>query len=143
MPLPQATVGVLTRGWEALVGVGIRLGAAIRRPPVEYLEVTGDSMIPTLHAGDWILARKGAQARPGDVVVAVGPGDRPDLLKRVARVDAGGYWLVGDNPGRSTDSRHFGPVPTVRAKVVWRVRPWGRIPAAPGSVPGPSQVTSE
>jgi len=85
-------------------------------------------MEPTLRAGDWILAWRGGPVQVGDVVVLEHP-DRPGMLvvKRVARIDPEGYWVVGDAPGASTDSRHFGAVPEVVGRVVWRVRPWGRV----------------
>jgi hypothetical protein len=53
-----------------------------------------------------------SQIEVGDVVVARRP-DRPDLLivKRVTRREGLGWWLTGDNPGRSDDSRTFGSVP--------------------------------
>jgi hypothetical protein len=58
------------------------------------------------------------------------------MIKRVARIDASGIHLRGDNPGASTDARAFGPVPA--AGVEWRavLRYWppdriGPIPAAP------------
>ena len=69
-------------------------------------------MEPTLHDGDWILARRDGRAGVGDVVVLEHP-QRPGMLivKRVERVDPDGYWVVGDAPGASTDSRHFGAAP--------------------------------
>lgn len=94
--------------------------------PLLFLAVAGPSMEPTLGDGDWILAWRGHRARRGDVVVAARP-DRPDLLmvKRITEVRSDGLWLVGDNPEFSTDSRNFGVVPSVLARVLWRVRPWG------------------
>ena len=85
-------------------------------------------MEPTLHDGDWIIARRDGLAGAGDVVVLEHP-ERLGMLivKRVQSVDAEGYWVVGDAPDASTDSRHFGAVPTVVGRVIWRVRPWGRI----------------
>lgn len=85
-------------------------------------------MEPTLSAGDWILARRDGRARAGDVVVLEHPG-RAGLLivKRVAELRDGGFWVLGDAPDASTDSRHFGAVPAVVGRVVWRVRPWGRV----------------
>ena len=93
-----------------------------------YLAVAGPSMEPTLHDGDWIIARRDGRAGVGDIVVVEHPV-RPGMLivKRVQRTDAEGYWVVGDAPEVSTDSRHFGAVPKVVGRVIWRVRPWGRI----------------
>ena len=86
-------------------------------------------MEPTLHAGDWILARRDGRAATGDIVVLEHPQRAGMLIvKRVERVDADGFWVTGDAPGASTDSRHFGPVPTVVGRVIWRVHPWGWIP---------------
>ncbi len=93
-----------------------------------YLAVAGRSMEPTLHAGDWVLARRDGAGRVGDVVVVEHP-HRPGLLivKRIARIDEHGFWVVGDCQQQSTDSRSFGPVASVVGRVVWRVRPWGRV----------------
>ena len=95
------------------------------------VRVTGASMEPTLADGDRLLCRDLSARRPprvGDVVVARRP-DRLDLLlvKRVVRRDPEGWWLEGDNPAASDDSRVFGPVPDAlmlgRAVVRWWPRP--------------------
>lgn len=85
-------------------------------------------MEPTLHDGDWIIARRDGRADVGDIVVVEHPG-RPGMLivKRVQGAGAEGYWVVGDAPECSTDSRQFGVVPAVVGRVIWRVRPWGPI----------------
>lgn len=85
-------------------------------------------MEPTLHEGDWVLARRDGRGRAGDVVVVEHPA-RPGMLivKRVAAVGAQGFWVLGDALTHSTDSRDFGFVPGVVGRVVWRVRPWGRV----------------
>lgn len=90
-------------------------------------------MAPALQDGDWIVARFCARARVGDVVVVEHPG-RPGFLvvKRVARLGPDGYWVLGDCPDASTDSRQFGPVAVLAGRVVWRVRPWGRVKALDG-----------
>jgi len=87
--------------------------------------VRGPSMAPTLRGGDAVLVRRGNRAvRPGDVVVARFRS-RPDLLvvKRVARADGDGWWLIGDNELVADDSRAYG-----RAEVLGRVilRYWPR-----------------
>lgn len=94
--------------------------------PLGRVAVAGASMLPTLRPGDWLVVRWRADVGPGDVVVARRP-DRPGLLlvKRVVRREPGGWWLEGDNPGASDDSRLFGPVPDdlVLARVVGRYWP--------------------
>jgi nickel-type superoxide dismutase maturation protease len=93
------------------------------------VEVTGDSMLPALRPGDWLLVRPGARIEPGSVVVARHP-HREDLLivKRAARRENDGWWLESDNQraaGRQ-DSWDFGTVPD--ALIVGRVvlRYWPR-----------------
>jgi len=87
--------------------------------------VAGSSMEPTLKAGDWAMAVRvpRRRLRPGLVVVARPPA-RPGLevVKRIAagpgdvaldgRVLGPDEWfLAGDRPEASTDSRGFGTVP--------------------------------
>jgi nickel-type superoxide dismutase maturation protease len=68
-------------------------------------------MRPALRPGDRLLVRWRAGIRPGDVVVARRP-DRPTLLvlKRAVHRAGDGWWLAGDDPAASDDSRLFGPV---------------------------------
>ncbi|MCA9949187.1 MAG: nickel-type superoxide dismutase maturation protease [Anaerolineales bacterium] len=73
-------------------------------------------MLPDLAAGDELLVdpRAYRQQKPqiGDVVIAQRP-DRSgiEIVKRVTAVTENDrYFLTGDNPHASTDSRHFGPV---------------------------------
>lgn len=86
------------------------------------MEVKGPSMAPALLPGDWALAVKPGRPRRGDVVVVEHP-ERPgfEMVKRLTAVPgdlAPGertlgpdeWWVEGDDPERSTDSRHFGPV---------------------------------
>jgi phage repressor protein C with HTH and peptisase S24 domain len=85
--------------------------------------VEGPSMLPTLRAGDCLVVRPGARARPGDVVVARFLS-RPELLvvKRAVRPEAGGWWVESDNPAVTDDSRRYGPA-DVLARVVLRYWP--------------------
>lgn len=95
---------------------------------MRYLAVSGPSMEPALRDADWVLAVTGGRARVGDVVVVEHPS-RPGYLmvKRVGGIVENGYWVLGDSPAQSTDSRHFGVVPRIVGRVVWRVRPWGPV----------------
>ena len=90
-------------------------------------------MSPTLRSGDLLLVRRvrpSDPVRPGDVVLARFPS-RPELLvvKRVRRAVPGGYWIEGDNPLVTDDSRAFGTAVVV-GRVVLRL--WPR----PGRLPG-------
>lgn len=75
------------------------------------IAIAGDSMLPSTSAGDWWLVRRTSRVRPGDLALLHHP-ERVDLLivKRVVRAVDGGWWVEGDNPERSDDSRSFGAV---------------------------------
>lgn len=90
-------------------------------------EVRGDSMLPAFAHGDFLVVDRAAFRRqppaPGEAVVARDPRSPGRmLLKRVARADEGMFYLLGDNPAFSTDSRHFGPLPAdaILGRVAWR-----------------------
>jgi nickel-type superoxide dismutase maturation protease len=89
--------------------------------------VRGPSMAPTLRSGDAVLVRRSARARTGEVVVGRFRA-RPDLavVKRVARAEADGWWLLGDNTYVADDSRAFG-VADVLGRVVFRYWPRPRL----------------
>jgi nickel-type superoxide dismutase maturation protease len=86
----------------------------------------GRSMNPTLRDGEVVLVDRGADIEVGDIVVARHPVEQDsEVVKRVARInERGHYFLVGDNPEDSTDSRHYGAVTKeyIKGKVVARLR---------------------
>ncbi|WP_461110750.1 nickel-type superoxide dismutase maturation protease [Streptomyces calidiresistens] len=104
-------------------------GSGVGGPRWGFARVRNDSMLPTLRPGDRLLLRWGAPARPGDVVVARHPW-QPGLLivKRAVERRPDGWWLLGDNPRITDDSRAFGAVPPagVVARAVLRWRPPSR-----------------
>lgn len=127
----------------ALGGVAAALGSAafFARTGLLAVRVVGNSMVPTMRAGDRVLAlrtRFGRELRRGDVVVCRMPdpsvGTPPSrtavlLVKRAValagdpmpgggRVPADHVFIVGDHPD-SNDSRWFGPIPA--GDVVGRV----------------------
>jgi nickel-type superoxide dismutase maturation protease len=91
--------------------------------PVFAALVRGPSMVPVLHDGDALVVRRGGRVRTGDVVVARFR-TRPDLLvvKRVVRAQDEGWWLHGDNPLITDDSRAYG-VADVIGRVLFRYYP--------------------
>ncbi len=114
------------------VAVGVAVAWAVLRRRPFRVEIEGASMVPTLLPGDWALAAPIRRYRRGDVVVVEHPG-RPgyEMVKRLAAVpgDRVGddrvlaedeYWVEGDHPASSTDSRGFGPVRrgSLRARVL-------------------------
>jgi signal peptidase I len=115
-------------GAAALVG----LVWWVRRRPFRSA-VDGDSMVPALQPGEFLVA---IRPRPGHVatgmIVVLEDPRRPgfELVKRVAGVPGdvvegvplgvGEYWVAGARPDRSTDSRTFGPVRAGQLRgVVW------------------------
>jgi phage repressor protein C with HTH and peptisase S24 domain len=96
----------------------------VRRPVFGFAVVTGESMEPTLHAGDRLWIRYGGTPQPGRLVVVRLPG-RPMSVKRAVRREPGGWWVERDNPARGVDSWTVGSVPDsdVVASVVCRVWP--------------------
>lgn len=149
--LPAARPARRAAGAAALGAAGLCVAAlAVAAVVAGRVVVEGDSMEPTLRAGDRIFVVRlparlaAAVLRPGQLVAAPDPR-RPDrlLVKRVASVAPGGVELAGDHAARSTDSRAFGPVPpgSVRGIAVYRYAPAGRAGRLRGgSVPavGPS-----
>jgi nickel-type superoxide dismutase maturation protease len=88
-------------------------------------------MAPTLAPDDRALVVTKTRYSTGDVVVVEHP-ERPgyEMVKRVVAgpgevveglaLNDGEYWVEGDMPAASTDSRQFGPVraEALKAKVV-------------------------
>ena len=97
-------------------------------------EVTGPSMVPTLHHGDQLVVQYGARVRPGDVVVLRHPFQQ-DLLvvKRAVERREGGWWVLGDNAFAGGDSTDYGTVPDelVLGRVRLRYRPRPRNQRSP------------
>ncbi|MGI8927337.1 MAG: nickel-type superoxide dismutase maturation protease [Tepidiformaceae bacterium] len=92
----------------------------------QRFEIRGESMLPVLRPGDFVIIDTRGFGRrlplPGAIVLARDPRSPARLIvKRVGRIDLhGGVWLTGDNAAASTDSRTFGPVPP--ALIIGRVR---------------------
>jgi signal peptidase I len=136
-PVRRRLVGVVLSA--TAVWWGLRVASALLR------EVSGDSMLPTLAAGDLILVLPERRTlRPGTIVVvadprdpgretvkriAAAPGQPADLGGEVIPVPAGHVAVAGDAPLRSTDSRQFGAVPDrlITGRAVARLWPRPRL----------------
>jgi nickel-type superoxide dismutase maturation protease len=104
--------------------------------PLRAVVVEGDSMLPALRAGDCLLVLAGGRVRVGDLAVARRPHlPSLELVKRVARHEPGGWYLLSDNPAAGLDdSRAFGAIPETEliGRVLFRyyrppataARPW-------------------
>lgn len=76
------------------------------------IRIVGDSMLPTLAAGQFVLVDEQRTPVAGELAVARHPFE-PDLLvvKRVGTIEPDGrFVLVSDNAEAGTDSRSWGPI---------------------------------
>lgn len=92
--------------------------------PILKFTVQEESMLPTLKPGDNVLVWRFGRTKPGDIVVAnilnpEGLSAMGLVIKRVEKIEGDQYFLVGDNPEKSTDSRQFGWVP--RSQIIGTV----------------------
>lgn len=87
------------------------------------MRISGSSMRPALRDRDVVLVLLGGRPRPGDVVL-VRWAQLPGRLsvKRAVRPQRPGWYVTGDNPGSSADSREMGPA-EVLGVVRWRLWP--------------------
>jgi signal peptidase I len=113
---------------------GDRVAVAGGPHPQVYLRPAGSTKVEIVDNPTW-------EGQVGAAIVscctASGTSlDAGGLPKKWVTVPAGDYWVVGDNWGGSTDSRVFGFVPAanVRARLSFRLLPWGRKGTIPSSV---------
>jgi nickel-type superoxide dismutase maturation protease len=102
----------------SLAAVSTVVTALVRR-----FEVAGLSMAPALEPGDRVLVVRWLAPRPGKLVLIRDATGRI-LIKRVASRQGRQIVVLGDNPALSTDSRHFGPLPTSQCLGVAFYRYW-------------------
>jgi signal peptidase I len=124
------------RELAAALAVGVGVAYSVLRWKPFRVEIAGPSMAPTLQPGDWALAVERRRIRRRDLVVVEHP-HRPgfEMVKRVVGVpdelapngtvlEADEWWVEGDAPADSTDSRQLGPVRTEHVKATVRLIYW-------------------
>ena len=77
-------------------------------------------MSPGLKPGDRVIATpySGEQLQSGAVVLLMHPSQGHLMLKRLSHPCNGGWWVLGDNPASSSDSRQFGPVAATAIRAI-------------------------
>jgi nickel-type superoxide dismutase maturation protease len=91
----------------------------LRKRRFKLRRVVGESMLPTLRPGQLVAIGERGTLRVGDIVMIL--HDDMEKIKRVARIESGRLYVLGDNPNASTDSRNFGWIGAelVVGKVIW------------------------
>lgn len=101
-----------------LIIIGIML-VLIWKYKWEIIVVRGDSMLPTLNDGDYVLIDKKPKAYSmGDICVLIPPDDDNKIvIKRITKImgldihngkSITNFWFLGDNRNNSYDSRDYG-----------------------------------
>jgi nickel-type superoxide dismutase maturation protease len=82
--------------------------------PFTKYRISGDSMSPALKNSAIVLVNKLAYLfyppKSGDIIACHDPRDGKVLIKRIAKIEHGRYFVLGDNLEHSTDSRIFGMI---------------------------------
>jgi nickel-type superoxide dismutase maturation protease len=87
--------------------------------PYSFRQVSGTSMEPTLKQGRLLIITRKLELDLGDVVIVL--SNNLEIVKRISKIDGQRFYIVGDNPGSSTDSRTLGwfDKSQIIGKVIW------------------------
>jgi nickel-type superoxide dismutase maturation protease len=128
----------------ALFIAGAAFWLSLRRP--FRVAVEGESMSPTLRPGDFLIATRSGRIDRGALLVLEHP-DKPgyEMVKRLAGVPGDSiegrslgsdeFWMLGDNPPASIDSRSMGAFDrsAIRGVILFRYWPPDRLGLVPSS----------
>lgn len=82
--------------------------------PIYVYKIIGDSMLPVLNHGDYVVVNRLAflLSKPiiGDVIALRDPREGKVIIKRITKNVNNKYFVEGDNKKSSTDSRIFGMI---------------------------------
>ena len=77
--------------------------------PIKRFKVNGNSMKPNFSEGQYLVVFSWFKnLKMGDVVVLGKPRQGTKIVKRIAKIKNGQYFVIGDNLNESLDSRSFG-----------------------------------
>jgi nickel-type superoxide dismutase maturation protease len=81
--------------------------------------VVGQSMSPSLKPGQLIIGLYLGKPKVGELIIFRHKG--LEKIKRIDKIEHESFFVIGDNPQQSTDSRQFGPINSsqVLARIVW------------------------
>jgi phage repressor protein C with HTH and peptisase S24 domain len=63
-------------------------------------------MLPTYQPGAVLFGWRRRKLKVGDIVIA--KHKEIEIVKRITHIESAGYFLKGDNPQQSSDSRTYG-----------------------------------
>lgn len=116
-------------GTTTVTATTISASTTSSRFPLRLYQVTGDSMAPTLHEAERLLGvsprwlPRRLQPAVGRIVVFREPREAGKRsIKRIVSREGSGWFVLGDNPSRSSDSRVYGPVEDAAIEAVALVR---------------------
>ena len=87
--------------------------------PLLVRRVQGLSMLPNLKPGKIVIGWNYGKPKVGEIIIFRHNG--LEKIKRVGNIDHDKFFVFGDSPNDSTDSRQFGSIDTdqILARVVW------------------------
>lgn len=124
---PEQRHGFFDRTFRIVLAVALA-AFAVRAMVLDAAVIQGKSMLPQYRSGEVVVLLKAAygirlsgrylirwaEPLPGDVVAVERQNPRQLIIKRIGETRNQGeivrYFLIGDNPIESIDSRDFGPV---------------------------------
>lgn len=94
---------------------------------LKLIKITGSSLAPEYNEGDYVVITTLSlilrALKPGDIVVFKHPV-YGTMVKKIKNTNphTGEIFVIGTHP-KSTDSRHFGPIPQswLTGKILWHI----------------------
>ncbi len=107
-----------------VVGILMNSTLLFKFSPILKYRIVGHSMKPTYLQNSVVIAwRWFIKLHIDDIVICKDPRDGRLIMKRIAKIENNKYYVLGDNPKQSTDSRTFGWLEkeNIVAKVITRI----------------------